>query len=477
MMTATESFLLGVLVNAVWQVAAIALVAGACAAGARRARASARHVVWLLALAAAAVVPFASALPARSALPSPRTPPTAWPAVAAQSAASPDVSIPRPSTHKQLSMPPAVGRAILTAYAILVLLRIVGLWRALLATRAVRASAVTASMSPSMLRVAEECRQAIGIGPVVILASPDLEMPAVVGAWRPAIIVPPSALEVSPPELLRALLGHEMAHVRRRDFLLNLLCELLAAPLFFHPALAWIRRRVRHTREEACDALVTSGLMDGPRYAGALVAVARAFQSARHPAAALALFDDDSLEDRVMKVLHPSSRSVSASRAAVVLAAIVLALASGLASAGAVSVAPREDPRTPAPARTAGDAAMVARPDEEPRPGEYTYAAGAKRDPFMDLRVQPPRPTGHDPRAFLVQEIALRGVVKSAAGWTAMILGPDGRTYFVSVGQRFYDGTLSAVDAAGLTVQQQVRDPLAPARVRELRLALHPDRD
>jgi hypothetical protein len=96
----------------------------------------------------------------------------------------------------------------------------------------------------------------------------------------------------------------------------------------------------------------------------------------------------------------------------------------------------------------------------------------------MDLRVHADRPTNvHDPRAFLVQEIALRGVVRGPKGWTAMVLGPDGRTYFVSPGQVLYDGTLAGVDAGGMTLRQQVRDPLGPARVRDLRIPLHPDRD
>jgi hypothetical protein len=82
----------------------------------------------------------------------------------------------------------------------------------------------------------------------------------------------------------------------------------------------------------------------------------------------------------------------------------------------------------------------------------------------MDLRVHTDKPTNvHDPRAFLIQEVALRGVVRGPKGWTAMVLGPDGRTYFVSAGQVFYDATLTAVDVGGMTVQQQVRDPLAPA--------------
>jgi hypothetical protein len=56
-----------------------------------------------------------------------------------------------------------------------------------------------------------------------------------------------------------------------------------------------------------------------------------------------------------------------------------------------------------------------------------------------------------------------------------MVAGPDRRTYFVSAGQVFLDGTLLSVDAGGLTFQQQVRDPLAPPRSRELRVSLHPE--
>jgi hypothetical protein len=141
------------------------------------------------------------------------------------------------------------------------------------------------------------------------------------------------------------------------------------------------------------------------------------------------------MEDRVMKVLNSATRRTVVNRVMVTAAAAVLALTSGL-----------------------------------------VYAGGAKRDPFMDLRVREPRVSDvHDPHAFLVEEIALRGLVKATGGWTAMVLGPDRRTYFVSAGQRFYDGTLVAVDAAGVTIQQQVRDPLAPPRSREVRLTLHPE--
>ena len=174
-----------------------------------------------------------------------------------------------------------------------------------------------------------------------------------------------------------------------------------------------------------------------------------------------------------------SRSSLGAVRSGALLAAsgLVLALGAGMASAAAATVAVAEPA---ASSRSSDDAAaaLARHGDAEPRLGEYVYAAGAKRDPFMDLRVHTDKPTNvHDPRAFLIQEVALRGVVSGPKGWTAMVLGPDGRTYFVSAGQVFYDATLTAVDVGGMTVRQQVRDPLAPARVRDLRIALHADRD
>jgi hypothetical protein len=153
----------------------------------------------------------------------------------------------------------------------------------------------------------------------------------------------------------------------------------------------------------------------------------------------------------------------------------VLALGAGMASAATLAVGERD---AAAPSSDAAAAVLARHGDAEPRAGEYAYDGGAQRDPFMDLRTRAEKPTSvHDPRGFLVQDIALRGVVRGPKGWTAMLLGPDGRTYFVSVGQVFYDGTLTGVDGGGMSVQQQVRDPLAPARVRDLRIALHPDGD
>ena len=244
---------------------------------------------------------------------------------------------------------------------------------------------------------------------------------------------------------------------------------MLALPLAFHPAAALIRRKIRETREQACDELAAAVL--GTKGYACAGAQARSVESGRRR--------------RMPSVARPFFRGAchealgSRSSLGAVPSGALLA-ASGLVPALARAWFRR--PRSPSPSRLrrrafrrhrrcAGDTTTPSRVRDTP-------AGGGKRDPFMDLRVHTDKPTNvHDPRAFLIQEVALRGVVRGPKGWTAMVLGPDGRSYFVSAGQVFYDAILTAVDVGGMTVQQQVRDPLAPARVRDLRIALHPDRD
>lgn len=115
---------------------------------------------------------------------------------------------------------------------------------------------------------------------------------------------------------------------------------------------------------------------------------------------------------------------------------------------------------------------------QESEPGGYAYSSGDRRDPFADpRRIGSAGPQTRcrcgGPPAFLVQEIALRGVVQTPKGYTAMVEGPDRKSYFARVGDKLYDGTITAVDTAGLTVRQEVTDPLSPVKTREVRVVLH----
>jgi len=90
------------------------------------------------------------------------------------------------------------------------------------------------------------------------------------GWLRPIVIVPASAFLALPPEALEAVLIHELEHVRRGDFLGNILQTFAEALLFYHPAVWWLSRRIRQEREHCCDDAAVRACGDPILYASAL---------------------------------------------------------------------------------------------------------------------------------------------------------------------------------------------------------------
>ncbi len=120
-------------------------------------------------------------------------------------------------------------------------------------------------------RVADSLHRLFGIRVVVrVLESGRASVPIVLGWLKPVILVPSSAiLGLSQPQL-EMLLAHEFAHIRRMDYLINLLQIFVETVLFYHPAVRWLSRRVRHERELCCDELVVELMGDSLVYAQAL---------------------------------------------------------------------------------------------------------------------------------------------------------------------------------------------------------------
>jgi beta-lactamase regulating signal transducer with metallopeptidase domain len=113
--------------------------------------------------------------------------------------------------------------------------------------------------------------EALGVRRAVrLLESRAVEVPGVIGALRPVILLPVSALTGLSPAEIEMLLAHELAHVRRHDYLLNLLQSVVETLFFFHPAVWWISRRVREEREHCCDDLAIAVCGSPVRYARAL---------------------------------------------------------------------------------------------------------------------------------------------------------------------------------------------------------------
>ncbi len=106
--------------------------------------------------------------------------------------------------------------------------------------------------------------------PVRLLQSACIEVPTVIGWLRPVILLPASCLTGLTPAQLESILAHELAHIRRHDYLVNLLQNVVETLLFYHPAVWWVSRRIRAERENCCDDLAVNTCGDPAAYARAL---------------------------------------------------------------------------------------------------------------------------------------------------------------------------------------------------------------
>jgi len=191
--------------------------------------------------------------------------------------------------------------------------------------------------------LATEAAGAYGIGrPVILLQSERPAMLATWGLFRPRIILPKSAGEW-PVDRVRVVLYHELAHVRRGDWAVQLGAELLRAVHWFNP-LIWIAcRRLRQESEQACDDVVLNHGVEGTCYATHLLDLARLFTSHGStwfpPSPAPAIARQSSLEERIVAMLNARLNRSSISRsAAVVLVTAVLVTTVAVAGFGAAQV-------------------------------------------------------------------------------------------------------------------------------------------
>lgn len=97
-----------------------------------------------------------------------------------------------------------------------------------------------------------------------------IDSPVATGWWRPMVLVPAALIARMPADLLEALLAHELAHIKRYDYLVNLVQSAIEALLFYHPVVWWLSRRIRAERERIADELAARALGDPKRLAMAL---------------------------------------------------------------------------------------------------------------------------------------------------------------------------------------------------------------
>ncbi len=169
----------------------------------------------------------------------------------------------------------------------------------------------------------------------------------VLGWLKPVVLIPAAAMLALAPEALEALLAHELTHVRRGDFLANVLQTIAEALLFYHPAVWWLSRRIRQEREHCCDDAAVSACGDPILYASALAGLEELrTQSILIPDLAPAA-SGGQLMFRIQRLLRPRITHDAPSPLAAVLPAFLLLAALGAASLSATaSDAPKPVPKS-----------------------------------------------------------------------------------------------------------------------------------
>ena len=227
------------------------------------------------------------------------------------------------NAHESIIIVPGVKTALLVIWQVLFLYQLIHFSRGIYRVHHLRRNAL--SISPSEIGLSK-----IGMAGSLIeqLESPELpyrvallkstaiDDPVTVGLFHPAIILPSKVIPALDEPDLAAILAHEYGHIRRKDFLVHILCQLTALPVAWHPGIQYLMSKISQTRELACDDYAAVRVGKRMVYARTLVRLAAlCLQVPRSNAMGLGIFDGDNLEDRIMML---TEKRTSLSRAGLI---------------------------------------------------------------------------------------------------------------------------------------------------------------
>jgi len=219
--------------------------------------------------------------------------------------------------YEQIIIPSAFQTWVIGAWGLLVLLRLARFSRAVHRVRRLRREASV--FSPARVGMASQIIESKHR--VALLESTAINDPVAVGVFHPAILLPSKVLPELGEQEFSAILAHEYGHIRRRDFLAHILCELISLPVAWHPGIAYLMSKISQTRELACDDYAAARLGKRRSYASTLLHLASlCLHVPRASAAGLGIFDSDNLEVRIMML---TEKKLSLSRTSLI--ALVLA--------------------------------------------------------------------------------------------------------------------------------------------------------
>ena len=259
------------LLHFVWQ--GFALVAFASVAMTLFRRASVRYligVLTLVAMVASVAVTFVLLVNSQSAL------------QATEAAATPVIVFAQKAFLVQTAGPVLAGVPAAKSFSAQALPLLVEFWLAGVVFFALRTAggliylerlrrAASISVAPALLSKCRELQARLGINRVIRFCECRwLDAPAVIGWFRPVVLLPVRALTGLTEDQIEAVIAHELAHIRRFDAFVNLFQVVAESLLFFHPAVWWLNKRVRAERENCCDDVAVAACGNHLGYARAL---------------------------------------------------------------------------------------------------------------------------------------------------------------------------------------------------------------
>jgi len=369
-----NEFILNFLVNSAWQITAIWVLAAVGTYLLKNCSAHYRHAVWITALFLCLSAPV---ITATQVVPALTLNPGFYSASQPPNTTTNDEPLvdhtKRRSSRVVINTKPQNMQLVAAAYFIflgLCTLRFVRLWRT---KENLRRSVTFTGLTAPIEIALKRCKTAFGIERVRLGRSATARVPCTVGIRRPLIVLPDSFCGDVDQETLISVIGHEMAHVRRKDFLTKLVCELVSQPISFHPLTFLIKRQIERERELACDELVTQQVLRPETYARSLLRAADLSILPARRTMMLSVFDGRMLEERIRLLMHKQfSANKWSGRVITAVVLIAICVSSVLGSAFGFSLrTPLELPRlAPTPAAT-----VI--PSQEP----MTMSVARKQDP------------------------------------------------------------------------------------------------
>ena len=477
------TWLAWILLNTLWQGAAIAALLWLTLRFLHEARSNVRYVLASTAMLAMVLAPVATglalwgqphaasmstnaaAVPATIELP--RTVPAEkWevsPLPTTHFAVAPSPTVPgMVTTSKRVSTVSIIHslRNVVDRYAGLlvaswllgVALSAVRLWSSFRAVRFLRESA-TSVLDASLLQTFAGLAHRLNLDPRIrLMQSAVVRVPTVIGWLRPMVLLPIACLSGLSLGQIEALLAHELGHVKRHDYLINLLQNFVETVLFYHPCVWWISSVIHNEREHCCDAIALCLVSDRDLYANSLVQLATL---ATAPSQLALSASGGSLKSRIQRILNVPATASATSGPATALIFVFLATlvfvsihvnnagadSSSIESSAPTKGAGQRDELKVAQAET--QATSVAPPAAKPA----QPAAPARRDP----RGGGPRGGGNG-GAEIFFNAELKAVQKELG------LGEDAAAKVKAIHQLFQKEIQATLPANGTRIRTLMRD-------------------